>query len=294
MTKKMKPATITAYVRQYNPIDNSYTNGTELTVNEYISSNINNYDGQSKVVSLSIPDPTISSLLYITYRVKYDKSDTDLADPTSTVPYLDFTIPTSAIKKKSGEVLHPKYWTATRRANADKTNNINLVFSFAKYGKDTLKVTSLATTTVFIYEDVSCIYETVARVDREKTIIGVGIKALKAEQASLTTESEAEYKSGSAVFIATDASAGQVYSGDEEAELDMKIAEAQATNEKLTAEKESLNTENDNLAYQVDDINNQISAINTEIEEKQAVVNNISTDLSSIETRLNTLIGATE
>lgn len=294
MTKKMKPAAITAYVRQYNPIDNSYTNGTELTVNEYTSSNIDYFDGQSKVVSLSIPDPTISSLLYVTYRIKYDSSDADLANPTATVPYLDFTIPTSAIKTKQGEVLYPKYWTATRRASADKTNNINLVFSFAKYGKDTLKATSLDTTTVFIYEDVSCIYETVARVDSEKTIIKVDIKALKAEQASLTTESEAEYKSGSAVFIATDASAGQVYSGDEEAELDIKIAEAQATNEKLTAEKESLNSENDNLAYQVDDINNQISAINTEIEEKQAVVNNISTDLSSIETRLNTLIGATE
>lgn len=294
MTKKMKPAAITAYVIQYNPIDNSYTNGTEVTVNEYISSDINDFDGQSKVVSLSIPDPTITSPLNIIYRVKYDKSDADLANPTATVPYLDFKIPTSAIRKNSGGVLHPKYWTDTRRANADKTNNINLVFSFAKYGKDTLKVTSLATTTVFIYEDVSCIYETVARVDKERTIITVDIKALKAEQASLTTESEAEYKSGSAVFIATDASSGEYLSGEPEAELDIKLAEAQRENDALTHEKATVSGELSVLTEQEAALTSDIANLTEENEALSSRISNFDADYSAIEARLNNLLGVTE
>lgn len=296
---KIRPKGVISYLKQSLDSTGETVVGERKNSIPYISDDIENYDGGTTMHSLAIPCPNESGLITVGYELSFDNDDKLLADETLTESYIDRSISLRFVDMEAryGDYFSSdnRFMICNRNSENPSTKTLYPKLTFSKYGSDDIFSTLLeATVYEYTYLDEENCYTYVARVDKKSTVIEVEMKPLAVEHANLLCENEADRKSGSAVFIATDASAGEYLSGDPEAELDIKIAEAQRENEALSLEKATVSGELSVLTEQEAALTSNIATLTEENEALSNRISNFDVDYSAIEARLNNLLGVTE
>lgn len=296
---KIRPISVISYLNQKLDSTGETVEGERKNSIPYISDDVENYDGGTTMHSLAIPYPNESGVITIGYELLFDNTDKLLADENLTESYIDTSISLGLVPMDSR---HGDYYSSDHRFMiCDRISEdpyiatMNPKITFSKYGSDSItRVLSEATVYEYTYLDEENCFNYIARVDKKSTVIEVEMKPIKIEHATFLCENEADRKSGSAVFIATDASSGEYLSGEPEAELDIKIAEAQRENDALTLEKATVSGELSVLTEQEAALRSEIVNLTEENEALNSRISNFDADYSAIEARLNNLLGVTE
>ena len=294
--RKLKPTNIFLDLSQFNPEGNYISGGSRIKVPQYVSSDISTYDGHSTMVELEMPHPSEIGTVKLTYFVYYDETDESLQDNVVEEPTLDYSIPMTAIDMTETHSTYSssdhRYGVGYRSGNYTQVKTkpkIEVYYNGAKISDFSIPEATLKYDTTD-----QGFYKYCAVVTKEPTVIELDLDSVGMEYVTLLCENEAGRKSGSAVFIATDASSGEYLSGNEEAELDIKIAEAQRENDALSLEKATAEGQYSALAEHEANLTNDIAALNEENSALNSRISNFDVDYSSIEARLDTLLGVHE
>ena len=271
--------------------------GSSINVSQYVSSNPDTYDGHDTMVELPISNSSELGTVKLTYKVEYDRTDETLQDNVLNENKLDYSIPMTAveIERTPASVFSSDHRYAVNQRNASstsvKTNSkIEIHNDGVKLGEFSISEITLG----YDSTNVDGFYKFCAVVKSETTEIELDLDSIDMKHVMLLCENESGRKSGSAVFIATDASNSEYLSGNEEAELDIKIAEAQRENDALSIEKATAEGQYSALAEQEANLTNDIAALNEENSALNSRISNFDVDYSSIEARLDTLLGVNE
>ena len=294
--RKLKPTRIVLDLDQFD-VEGNFLSGSRIDVSQYVSSNPDTYDGHDTMVELPIPNPSELGTVRLTYIVEYDRTDETLQDNVLNEEIVDYSIPMTAVETGGipNFLLSSDHRYAVRSRDVDETSvetgsKVEIYNEGVKIGESSISKITLS----YDSSPFDGFLKLCAVVKSETTEIELDLDSIDMKHVMLLCENESGRKSGSAVFIATDASNSEYLSGNEEAELDIKIAEAQRENDALSIEKATAEGQYSALAEQEANLTNDIAALNEENSALNSRISNFDVDYSSIEARLDTLLGVNE